>query len=168
MTKPVAGGQYINFVRAGSSVYSLGYLPNSNIFGFGVGAATDASFNPSLRLVNNSAVAITGQTWASFEVAGAENGCWFGTTTPNVTYHSVAGDAVINNISTTGIVTPRQSGGQTTFESALTINFTNQTGFNPAGGGNNNGKAGFLNSGAGNPGGACMWLQANDLIVNTG
>jgi len=52
-TRPQSVGQHINMTRAGNAVWSLGYVPNSNTFGIGGGAANDTSFNPFFRIATN-------------------------------------------------------------------------------------------------------------------
>ena len=53
ITRPTSGSQYINLVRSGNKVWSLGYAPNTNTFGIGNGMGTDSSFNPSFRMESN-------------------------------------------------------------------------------------------------------------------
>jgi len=44
ITKPTASGQYINLIRSGNTVWSIGYAYNTNNFAIGGGNATDSSF----------------------------------------------------------------------------------------------------------------------------
>ena len=53
ITRPTSGSQYINLVRSGNKVWSLGYAPNTNTFGIGNGMGTDSSFNPTFRMDTN-------------------------------------------------------------------------------------------------------------------
>lgn len=53
ITRPSSGGQHINLVRSGHNVWSMGYVPNSGVFGIGGGSSTDSSFNPSFRIDTN-------------------------------------------------------------------------------------------------------------------
>ena len=53
ITRPTSGSQYINLVRSGNKVWSLGYAPNTTTFGIGNGMGTDSSFNPSFRMESN-------------------------------------------------------------------------------------------------------------------
>lgn len=53
-----AAGQHIAFVRNGNAVHALGYLPNSNLFGFGYGNATDANFAPNILSMTGAQVGI--------------------------------------------------------------------------------------------------------------
>lgn len=50
LTRPTSANQYINFVRSGNYVWSMGYGPGSNDLGIGGGQSTDGNFNPLLRL----------------------------------------------------------------------------------------------------------------------
>lgn len=53
-----SGGQQAAFIRNGYQVVSLGYLPNTSSFGFGLGAATDANFWPNYLSIYNGNVGI--------------------------------------------------------------------------------------------------------------
>lgn len=53
ITRGPSAAQHINLVRSGSMVWSLGYVANSNVLGFGGGTSTDSSFNPSFRMDTN-------------------------------------------------------------------------------------------------------------------
>ena len=48
ITGGTSGGQQAAFIRDSNLAVSLGYLPNSNAFGFGPSSFTDASFSPYL------------------------------------------------------------------------------------------------------------------------
>lgn len=50
ITRPTSGSQYINLVRSGNYVWSMGYAPGTNNFGIGGGQSTDSNFNPIFRL----------------------------------------------------------------------------------------------------------------------
>ena len=54
ITRGTTAGQQASFIRNGSRVVSLGYQPNSNIFGFGGGTASDASFTPSFLSMDST------------------------------------------------------------------------------------------------------------------
>jgi hypothetical protein len=165
LTKAATGGQYINFVRAGITGHSIGFMPSSSIFGIGMLANPDSGFNPSFRMIGASAIALTGQTWSSFEVGPAESGVWFGTGTPNITYHSYSGDAV-NSYFTQQMLQFTSVKDSTQFEGALTINVKAQTGYGPVTG--NNGKNAIQAVVLGAAGSGQLWVQANNLICTSG
>lgn len=49
-SKPAASSQHINLIRSGQYVWSIGYEYNANNFAIGVGASSDSSFTPALKL----------------------------------------------------------------------------------------------------------------------
>lgn len=57
-TRAASAAQHINMVRSGQTVWSIGYVPNTNNFGIGGGAATDSSFNPAFRISPDGIVGI--------------------------------------------------------------------------------------------------------------
>ena len=65
ITRGPSGGQQVAFIRSGAQVVSLGYVPGSNAFGFGLGNTTDASF------------------WPNYLAIGASGNIGIGTYTPN-------------------------------------------------------------------------------------
>lgn len=54
ITKPAASGQFINLIRSGQSVWSIGYVYNTNTFAIGTGNPTDSSFTDPQFVVNTS------------------------------------------------------------------------------------------------------------------
>lgn len=68
-TRPASAAQHINMVRAGTAVWSLGYVPGSTTFGIGGGNSTDANFNPLFRINTSGDVSIgTTSTLAKLNV----------------------------------------------------------------------------------------------------
>ncbi|WP_020696517.1 hypothetical protein [Reyranella massiliensis] len=65
ITRGPSGGQQVAFIRNGTQVVSLGYMPGSNAFGFGLGITTDASF------------------WPNYLAVGGNGNIGIGTVTPN-------------------------------------------------------------------------------------
>ncbi|HET9570968.1 MAG TPA: hypothetical protein VFP20_06135 [Bacteroidales bacterium] len=59
ITKPVTSGQYLNFIRTGTTRWSLGTVYNSNTFAIGQGTTTDASFvSPFFNITQTGNVGI--------------------------------------------------------------------------------------------------------------
>jgi hypothetical protein len=59
VTRGGTSGQYINMVRAGNTVWSLGTVYNSNTFGLGLGVTTDSSFtSPVFSITDTEKVGI--------------------------------------------------------------------------------------------------------------
>ena len=58
ITQPQASGQYINLIRSGTRVWSIGTIYNSSTFAIGGGQATDSNFTPSLSIETNGQVGI--------------------------------------------------------------------------------------------------------------
>lgn len=73
ITNAMTEGQQLAFIRAGHSVRSFGYLPNSNVFGLGNGVIADSSFVPQIL------------------AADQLGNVGFGTTTPRERIDSAAG-----------------------------------------------------------------------------
>jgi hypothetical protein len=71
ITRGPSGGQQIAFIRNGAQIVSLGYMPGSNIFGFGLGTTIDASFWPNYMSFGGGNVGIgVSVPAATLEVAG--------------------------------------------------------------------------------------------------
>lgn len=105
LTQPAASGQYINLVRSGTKVWSIGMNYNTSDFGIGDGQATDSGFAPKFIIQNGGNVGIgvaspgfrldvlgtgaNGTTVAQFKNAGATS-C---TVQPGGTNFACASDA---------------------------------------------------------------------------
>ena len=60
VTRPTASGQYINLVRSGSFIWSIGYSYNTSNFAIGIGNATDSSFtSPAFSINSSGAVSLS-------------------------------------------------------------------------------------------------------------
>ena len=73
-TRPTSAAQYINMVRSGNYVWSLGYTPNTNDFAIGHGKGNDSQFAPSFSIqAGTNKVGINTQNYGhgTLNVAGA-------------------------------------------------------------------------------------------------
>jgi hypothetical protein len=74
-TRPANFNQHINMTRAGTMVWSLGYVPNSTTFGIGSGTSIDSSFNPFFRIANDGKTMINTTDSSQGELSvGGTNG----------------------------------------------------------------------------------------------